>query len=78
MCGRFTLTRQNRRELAQLLGVDEDDLRDYRPRYIIAPTDPHFKIRAADCAACDLGLGQFAGQRQRPGQPMHQRQSGDA
>ena len=44
MCGRFTLTRQNRRELAQLLGVDEDDLRDYRPRYNIAPTDQHFIV----------------------------------
>ena len=44
MCGRFTLTRQNRRELAQLLGVDEDDLRDYRPRHNIAPTDPHFSL----------------------------------
>ena len=44
MCGRFTLTRQNRRELAHLLGVDEDDLRDYRPRYNIAPTDQHFII----------------------------------
>jgi len=44
MCGRFTLTRQNRRELVQLLGVDEDDLRDYRPRYNIAPTDPHFIV----------------------------------
>ena len=42
MCGRFTLTRQNRRELARLLGVDEDDLRDYRPRFNIAPTDQHF------------------------------------
>lgn len=44
MCGRFTLTRQNRRELARLLGVDEDELRDYRPRYNIAPTDPHFIV----------------------------------
>lgn len=44
MCGRFTLTRQNRRELAHLLGVDEDDLRDYRPRYNIAPTDRHFIV----------------------------------
>jgi len=43
-CGRFTLTRQNRRELAQLLGVDEDDLRDYKPRYNIAPTDQHFIV----------------------------------
>jgi len=44
MSGCFTLTRQNRRELAQLLGVDEDDLRDYRPRYNFAPTDPHFIV----------------------------------
>jgi putative SOS response-associated peptidase YedK len=44
MCGRFTLTRQNRRELAQLLGVDENDLRDYRARYNIAPTDQHFVV----------------------------------
>lgn len=44
MCGRFTLTRKDRRELAELLGVDENDLRDYRPRFNIAPTDPHFII----------------------------------
>jgi hypothetical protein len=31
MCGRFTLTRQDRCELAELLGVDEKDLRDYQP-----------------------------------------------
>ena len=44
MCGRFALTRQNRRELAQLLGVDENDLRDYRPRHNIAPTDQQFIV----------------------------------
>ena len=44
MCGRFTLSRQDRRELARLLGVDEGDLRDYRPRYNIAPTDQHFIV----------------------------------
>jgi putative SOS response-associated peptidase YedK len=44
MCGRYTLTRQDRRELARLLGVDENDLRDYRPRYNIAPTDQHFIV----------------------------------
>jgi putative SOS response-associated peptidase YedK len=60
MCGRFTLTRQNRRELAQLLGIDEDDLRDYRPRYNIAPTDQHFIVtskyerRAAQAASWGL------------------------
>ena len=44
MCGRFTLTRQTCRELARLLRVDEDDLRDYRPRYNVAPTDQHFIV----------------------------------
>jgi len=44
MCGGFTLSTQSRRELAQLLGVDEDDLQDYRPRYNIAPTDQHFIV----------------------------------
>jgi len=41
---RFPLTRQNRRELAQVLGVDEDYVRDYRPGYNIAPTDRHFIV----------------------------------
>jgi hypothetical protein len=31
MCGRFNLTRQDRRELAWLLGVHEADVRDYQP-----------------------------------------------
>jgi putative SOS response-associated peptidase YedK len=44
MCGRFTLTRQDRRELAQILGVDEKDLRDYQPHYNIAPMQDHFVI----------------------------------
>ncbi|MGO9607996.1 MAG: SOS response-associated peptidase [Candidatus Binataceae bacterium] len=44
MCGRFTLTRQDRREVAELLGVNENDLRDYRPRFNIAPTDQHFIV----------------------------------
>ena len=46
MCGRFTLTRQDRRELAQLLGVDEKDLRDYQPHYNIAPMQDHFVVRS--------------------------------
>src|SRR5262249_18590577 len=46
MCGRFTLTRQDRRELAALLGVDEKDLRDYQPHYNIAPTQDHFVVRS--------------------------------
>jgi len=46
MCGRFTLTRSDRRELAELLGVDEKDLRDYQPHYNIAPLQDHFVIRS--------------------------------
>jgi len=46
MCGRFTLTRRDRRELAGLLGVDEKDLRDYQPHYNIAPLQDHFVIRS--------------------------------
>jgi putative SOS response-associated peptidase YedK len=48
ICGHFTLTRQNRRELAPRLGADEDDFRDYRPRYNVAPTDPHFIVTSKD------------------------------
>jgi putative SOS response-associated peptidase YedK len=44
MCGRFTLTRQDRRELAGLLGVDEKDLRDYQQHYNIARMLHHFVI----------------------------------
>jgi putative SOS response-associated peptidase YedK len=46
MCGRFTLSRQDRRELAGLLGVDENALRDYQPHYNIAPLQDHFVIRS--------------------------------
>jgi putative SOS response-associated peptidase YedK len=46
MCGRFTLTRRDRRELAALLGVDEKDLRDYQPHYNIAPLQDHLVIRS--------------------------------
>src|SRR5262249_14813407 len=63
MCGPFTLTRQNRRELARLLGVDEDDHRDYRPRYNIAPTDQHFivtsKFERRTARAATWGLVNF-------------------
>ncbi len=45
MCGRFTLTRQDARQLALELGVDAELLAGYRPRYNIAPTDPHWIVR---------------------------------
>lgn len=45
MCGRFTLTERDPRQLALDLGVDPDSLPGYRPRYNIAPTDPHWLLR---------------------------------
>jgi putative SOS response-associated peptidase YedK len=45
MCGRFTLTRRDPAQLALELGVLADALTDYRPRYNIAPTDPHWIVR---------------------------------
>jgi putative SOS response-associated peptidase YedK len=45
MCGRFTLTIAERQMVAEMLGVDPDSIpEDYRPRYNIAPTDPHFIV----------------------------------
>ena len=47
MCGRFTLTRRDFRELAALLGADvwQEHAPLYRPRYNIAPTDQHWMLR---------------------------------
>jgi putative SOS response-associated peptidase YedK len=47
MCGRFTLTRSDFEQLAAGLGarVRPDHLPLYRPRYNIAPTDPHWIVR---------------------------------
>ena len=44
MCGRFTLTRRDGRELAAELGVPDDAFSDYRPRYNIAPMQRHFIV----------------------------------
>ena len=45
MCGRFTLTVAERHMVAEMLGVDPESIpEDYRPRYNIAPTDPHFIV----------------------------------
>ncbi len=46
MCGRFTLTWEEWRQVADALGVqDERDVAaSYRPRFNIAPTDQHFII----------------------------------
>jgi len=45
MCGRFTITRRDGNSLAAELGVPADWLVDYRPRYNVAPTQPHFIVR---------------------------------
>jgi putative SOS response-associated peptidase YedK len=47
LCGRFTLTRMERAELADELGVPVEALPAdlYRPRYNVAPTDPHWIVR---------------------------------
>jgi putative SOS response-associated peptidase YedK len=47
MCGRFTLTYQRRQRLAEELGVNVEEISDadYKPRFNIAPTDPHWIVR---------------------------------
>ncbi len=46
MCGRFTLTWEEWRQVAGALGIDDevDAFANYRPRFSIAPTDQHFII----------------------------------
>jgi putative SOS response-associated peptidase YedK len=45
VCGRFALTIAERRMVAEMLSVDPDSIpEDYRPRYNIAPMDPHFVV----------------------------------
>ena len=45
MCGRFTLSRRDKEQLAHELGISVAELEGYRPRYNIAPTDPHWILR---------------------------------
>ena len=47
MCGRFTLTRKDFRQLAAELGAEFEEpvATLYRPRYNIAPTDQHWILR---------------------------------
>jgi putative SOS response-associated peptidase YedK len=46
MCGRFTLTWDKWRQVADSLGVEDagNEFADYRPRFNIAPTDQHFIV----------------------------------
>ncbi len=47
MCGRFTLSYRDREHLAAELGVPVEQIaaEEYRPRFNIAPTDPHWIVR---------------------------------
>ena len=47
MCGRFTLTYGERERVARETGVNVEEIPAdiYRPRWNIAPTDPHFIVR---------------------------------
>src|SRR3984893_6670491 len=47
MCGRFTLTWEDWRQILEALGIEGDEghtFADYRPRFNIAPTDQHFIV----------------------------------
>ncbi len=46
MCGRFTLTWEEWRRVAETLRIDDacDVAASYRPRFNIAPTDQHFIV----------------------------------
>lgn len=50
MCGRFTLTIPDYDTLADALGVTADPAQAalYRPRYNVAPTDPHWIVRVKE------------------------------
>jgi len=46
MCGRFTLTWEEWRQVLEALGIEDEGhaFADYRPRFNIAPTDQHFIV----------------------------------
>lgn len=44
MCGRYTLTRQDKRALAAELGVSEVDIENHMPHFNIAPTQRQFIV----------------------------------
>jgi putative SOS response-associated peptidase YedK len=45
MCGRFTLSYRDAERVARELGVPDEELDGYRPRFNIAPTDMHWIVR---------------------------------
>jgi putative SOS response-associated peptidase YedK len=57
VCGRFTLTMPSAPELARILGVEPSEAFSllYRPRWNVAPTDPHWVVRLAPQAGGQAG-----------------------
>jgi putative SOS response-associated peptidase YedK len=45
MCGRFTMTRRDKTELAASLGIPERELDEYQPRFNIAPMQNYFVVK---------------------------------
>ena len=80
MCGRFTMTRRDRTELAAMLGVPESELGDYVPRFNIAPTQPYFvlltKYESREAIPATWGLVNNWAKDAR-GFDVYQRESGD-
>jgi hypothetical protein len=65
---RFTLTIAAQRLVAEMLGVDPGSIpEDYRARYNVAPTDPHFivtsKYEQRHATGSALGPREFVGAR---------------
>ena len=61
MCGRVTLTVVSYEKLCEALGLEgsASDAALYRPRYNVAPTDPHWIVRAASIEPARWGLINF-------------------
>jgi len=84
MCGRFTLTWEEWRQVAGALGVENEGeaAASYRPRFNIAPTDEHFIITSEferpKARRARWGLVNRWAKEQQPRQPMHQRQGRNA
>jgi putative SOS response-associated peptidase YedK len=68
MCGRFTLTVGDIDEAARAFGaeVEREHARLYRPRWNIAPTDPHWIVRLDGAGRRRLVPARF-------GRPVHDR-----
>jgi putative SOS response-associated peptidase YedK len=84
MCGRFTLTWEDWRRVAETLRIDDDSdvAASYRHRFNIAPTDQHFIVTSEferlRVQRARWGLVNRWAADNRRAQPVHQRQGRDA